>query len=109
MENKISELFDAIQNSPEYTEYIKIQELLKNNSEINTLINDIKNLQKQATILEYNNDIKYKELDKEIQKKITKLHSYPIYIEYQNKMNELNDILAMSSNMIEKYIEEVIN
>lgn len=109
MENKIDELFETIKNSSEYLEYQEINNLLKNNEEINNLIENIKELQKKSTKLEHNNNLEYKELDKEIEKKITQLHSYPIYIEYLNKMNELNDILAMSSNMIEKYIEEVIN
>lgn len=109
MENKIDELFETIQNSQEYIEYKKIQELLKNDIEINNLIENIKELQKKSTKLEYDNNSEYKEIDKEIKNKITKLNSYPIYIEYKNKMNELNDILAMSSNMIEKYIEEVVN
>ncbi len=109
MDNKIDELFETIENSSEYLEYQNINKLLKNNREINDLIESIKELQKKSTKLEYTNNLKYKELDKEIKKKITILHRYPLYNEYLNKMNELNDILAMSSNMIEKYIEEIIN
>ena len=37
------------------------------------------------------------------------LNSIPAYIEYLNKMNEFNDILAMSSKTIEDYVNEKAN
>ena len=69
---------------------------------------EIKNLNKKATILEYNKDLKYKEIDKIIKEKTAILNSNPLYIEYKNKMDTLNDILSSSSNLIQKYIDEVV-
>ena len=42
-------------------------------------------------------------------KKVEELNQIPAYQEYLNKMNEFNDILAMSSKMIEDYVDEKIN
>jgi cell fate (sporulation/competence/biofilm development) regulator YmcA (YheA/YmcA/DUF963 family) len=106
IENKIDDLFKAIENSKEYQDYLKIGETLSKDNSINELIEEIKKLQKKSTMLEYNNDDSYKEVDKEIEKKVQQLNEIPAYREYLNKMNEFNDILAMSSKMLEDYVEE---
>ena len=70
IENKIDELFEAIENSNEYKSYLKIGKVLKEDSEINSLINDIKKLQQKSVNLEYNNDDNYKKIDTEIEQKV---------------------------------------
>ena len=108
IDNKINELFQVIENSNEYRAYLEIGAILERDKEINTLIDDIKSLQKKSVNLEYNNDVSYKEVDKEIEEKVKLLNSKPIYQEYLNRMGEFNDILSMSSNNIEKYINSKI-
>ena len=108
IDNKINELFQAIENSNEYRAYLEIGAILERDKEINTLIDDIKSLQKKSVNLEYNNDVSYKEVDKEIEEKVKLLNSKPIYQEYLNRMGEFNDILSMSSNNIEEYINSKI-
>ena len=108
IENKINELFSTIENSKEYKSYMNIGNVLKEDKEINNLINEIKTLQKKSVNLEYNNDPTYKEVDKIIEEKVNLLNSKPIYKEYLRRMNDFNDILASSSNTIENYINEKI-
>ena len=108
VESKLEALFNSIENSKEYKEYLKIKNILDKDEEIKEQIEEIKELEKQATYLEYIGDEKYKEIDLEIMKKTDILNNKPVYQEYLNKMNELNDELAISSNMIEKYIEEKV-
>ena len=105
---KIDELFQTIISSNEYKSYEEINKILKNNKEITSLVNTIKKLQKESVKLEYNKDVKYKEIDKQIKEKINKLNSIPLYKEYIRRMNELNDILSESSFQIEKYINSKI-
>ena len=109
IENKIDNLFNTIENSKEYKDYLKIGNSLKKDKRINLLIEEIKQLQKESTNLEYNNDPKYKEIDKIIEEKVNELNNIPAYKDYLNKMNKFNDILAMSSKTIEDYIDEKIN
>lgn len=109
IENKIDDLFKAIENSKEYQDYLKIGESLSKDSSINELIDEIKELQKKSTMLEYHHDDSYKEVDKIIESKVKELNEKPSYREYLNKMNEFNDILTMSSNMLEKYVDEKTN
>lgn len=109
IENKIDNLFKTIENSKEYQDYLKIGESLAKDNTINQLINEIKKLQQESTELEYLGDESYKEIDKIIEKKVAELNSKPAYQEYLNKMNQFNDILAMSSKNIENYINEKAN
>ena len=108
MESKLEELFNAIENSKTYKEYIKIRDILDKDSEIKKIIEEIKELEKQATYLENIGDEAYKEIDDEIVKKTEILNNKQVYQEYLNRMNEFNDELAISSNMINKYIEEKV-
>lgn len=108
LENKIEELFQAINESQEYKAYQNIGDVLEKDEEINNLINEIKTLQQKSVRLEEQGNEEYKEIDKEIEKLVKQLNSKPIYQEYLKRMNELNDILAMSSNQIENYINSKI-
>ncbi len=106
--NSLEELFHTIENSKVYAEYKKMEDILNKDKEIKVLLDDIKELEKQATYLEYIGDDKYKELDEEIKRKSDILNNKQVYIEYLNKMEEFNNELATSSKMIEKYIHEKV-
>ena len=106
--DKVEELFKSIENSNEYQSYLEISKALEKNEEIKDLVNLIKRLQQKSVQLEYNNDPTYKDVDKEIEKKVAKLNSIPIYQEYLRRMNDFNDILSESSSNMEKYINSKI-
>lgn len=108
IENKIDELFQAIQNSSEYQAYLNIGSVMDQDEEIKSLVAEIKGLQQESVQLEYQGDIRYQDIDNEIEKKVEKLNNKPIYQEYLRRMNEFNDILAMSSSNIEKYVNSKI-
>lgn len=108
IKESIDELFNAICNSSSYKEYINITSVLKNDREVNDLVNEIKKLQKESVNLEYKGDMSYKDIDKEIDKKVAILNSMPVYQEYLKRMNNFNDILSQSLYTIEKYINEKI-
>ena len=106
--NSLEELFNTIENSSLYKEYKKMENILSKDEEIKKLIDEIKELEKQATYLEYIGDDKYKEIDEEIKKKADILNNKQVYQEYLNKMEEFNNELAISSKMIEQYVEEKV-
>ena len=81
--------------------------LKKERTELEYYISNI-TLEKKATYLENNGDDSYKLVDEEIRKKSDILNSKQVYIEYLNKMEEFNDELAMSSRIINDYIEEKV-
>ena len=108
IETKIDELFDTIKNSKEYLAYQNIGEVLKDNEEVNNLVEEIKKLQQESVKLEEENNPKYKEIDKVIEDKVNTLNSIPVYQEYLRRMEEFNDIIATSRNNIEEYINSKI-
>ena len=108
IESKLEELFNSIENSKLYKEYRSIKNILNKDEEIKKLIDEIKTLEKKATYLENNGDDSYKLVDEEIKRKSDILNSKQVYIEYLNKMEEFNDELAMSSRIINDYIEEKV-
>ena len=108
IDKSIDELFNSIENSNVYKRYKEIENILSKDTELLNLINEIKELEKKATKLEHIGNTEYKDIDKIIKDKLNILNNKPIYIEYLNRMNELNDELAASSKMIEDYLKEKV-
>ena len=109
IESSIEELFNAINNSNEYKEYLSITEELNNNKEVMNLIDDIKKLEKEATKLEYNGDDKYKDIDKEIEEKTNILNNNSSYKDYLSKLKRFNNTLIASSSLLEDYIDSKVS
>ena len=64
IENKLDELFSAIESSNEYQAYLNIGKVLENDEEINSLVTEIKELQQKSVRLEEQGNQEYKEIDK---------------------------------------------
>ena len=106
--SSIEDLFNSIENSSLYKRYMEMNNILSKDENIKKILDEIKELEKEATYLENISDDRYKEVDEEIKRKADVLNNNYIYQEYLNSMNEFNDELSMSSRMIEKYVEEKI-
>ena len=89
----VDELFCSIENSALYKEYIKIGDILKKDHNIYLLMQEIKDLQKEANYLEENNDIRYKDVENIIADKVEELNNNKIYQEYLDKMKEYNKLI----------------
>lgn len=108
IESSIEQLFNAIDNSKEYKEYLEISNSLNNNKEVKSLIEEIKKLEKEATNLEYNGDSRYKEIDKIINDKVNTLNNNKDYKEYLLKLKNFNNTLKASSTLLEDYVDSKI-
>lgn len=109
IESSIENLFTEINNSNEYKEYINILNILKENKEVNNLIEEIKTLEKKATKLEYEKNKKYIEIDKQIEEKTKVLNSNKEYQEYLSKLKAFNNTLLASSSLLDEYIGEKVS
>lgn len=109
IESSIENLFTEINNSNEYKEYINIVNILKENKEVNKLIEEVKSLEKKATKLEYEKNKKYIEIDKQIEEKTKILYSNKDYQEYLSKLKIFNNTLLASSSLLDEYIEEKVS
>ena len=106
--SSIEELFNSIENSSLYKKYKKMSDILSKDSDIKKLLDEIKELEKEATYLENIGDDRYKDVDEEIKRKADILNNNYVYQEYLNSMNDFNDEISMSSRMIESYVEEKV-
>ena len=106
--SSIEELFNSIENSSLYKKYKKMSDILSKDNNIRLMLDEIKELEKEATYLESIGDIKYKDIDEKIKRKADILNSNYVYQEYLNSMNDFNDEISMSSKMIEQYVEEKV-
>ena len=106
--SSIEDLFNSIENSSLYKRYKKMSDILSKDSNIKSMLDEIKCLEQEATYLESIGDMKYKEIDEEIKRKADVINNNSVYQEYLNCMDEFNDELSMSSKMIEQYVEEKV-
>lgn len=102
IKDEISLLFSDLKMSKLYKDYVKVKENLKNNSEITTLIKDIKRMQKIAT---NNKDVK---IEKDLKKMYDKLYSIPLYQSYLIIKEELEETLYMISDNFDKYFKSIL-
>lgn len=102
IKDEISLLFSDLKMSKLYKDYVKVKENLKNNSEITTLIKDIKRMQKIAT---NNKDVK---IEKDLKKMYDKLYSIPLYQSYLIIKEELEENLYMISDNFDKYFKSIL-
>ena len=106
--SSVNDLFESINNSKEYQDYLKIKDVLEQDESIISLIDEIKVLQQESVNLEFSGDDKYKEIDKVIEEKVCILNNNPTYQEYLNKIEDFNNILTTSSKMLENYVKDKI-
>jgi len=100
----MEEMIKGICESEEYIKYKEIGNILENDSFVMNLMNEIKELQQEAVILEYNDDPKYLELEEIIKEKAEILNNNSTYKLYLEKMNEYNKYIANSSNFLESLV-----
>lgn len=106
--SSIEELFHSIENSSLYKRYKKMSDILSKDMDIKNMLDEIKELEKEATYLENIGDDRYKEVDEEIKRKADILNNNIVYQEYLDSMDEFNDEISMSSKMIESYVSEKV-
>lgn len=102
IEDKIDELFDYLEDSSLYKDYLSVKKQLNDNSEIMNLIKEIKRFQK----------IYVNKKDKNIKIKIDEmydnLNSYPIYVSYIEIKDELENTLKLISDTFSNYFKDIL-
>ena len=102
---KILEIIEYIQTTESYQNYLKARKILEKNEKIMNLIQDIKTLQKELV----KNQSKKEELDLKIKEKLNILNTEPSYLEFQTYQDEINNLLIIFENKINKYFFDVFN
>ena len=98
----IDKLFKDFKEEKLYKDYLKCKEKLNCNSEIISLINEIKRLQK---IVVNNND---KVIEEKLKTLYKKLYEYPLYVTYIELKEEVENNLKLISKSFEKYFFDIL-
>ena len=108
IKDEINSLVDYIKDSDKYKRYIIVRDKIHSNKDIMDKIKRIKSLQKEIVKLEYNKqDIKEK--DKEIDLLLEELNTYPIYVEYDYLVEDLNYEMKYIKDTLEEEINKIVN
>lgn len=100
-------ILNEITESEEYLRYKEIGNILENDSFVIDLMNEIKELQHESLLLEYNDDPKYLELEDVIKEKVEVLNNNETYKLYLEKMKEYNEFIASSNNIFDNCVEAI--
>lgn len=103
LKKEIDLFINTIKDSKEYKEYLNVVNQMNNSEGINDLVNKIKELNKQ---LVKTPSIKLESELKELEKE---LNGIPLYMDYKDKVDELNYILSLVKNKFDKFIQDIEN
>lgn len=103
MNKELDELVSYIKNTSSYKKCISIKEKMDKNEEICSLIEEIKSLQKKYVKSNYDDSIK-----KELDSLESKLNSIPIYVEYNNNLEEVNKMIDLVKDELNDYFSELL-
>ena len=95
LKDEIDIFINAIKKSDIYKEYLSILDKVNKSDEIKKIINEMRSIQKQ---LVKTPSIKLEE----------ELNNIPLYLDYKEKYEEINDIFLIVQDKFNSFIDELI-
>ena len=106
--DKVDEIVTLVKESNEYKDYLFLKEKLSKHEKANTLIKEIKTIQKELVKLETKgNDTS--ELLEEYNSKKEELTKIPLYTDYINTVDKLNDMYKLIKERLDNYFDSKLN
>jgi len=105
---KIDEIIDYIKDSDTYKRFNIVEEQMSNNEELMSLIKEVKVIQ-QEIVKREEIDLDTQDLSSLYQSLKKELYSYPIYVEYNELLEELDNTYQEIKVIIEKYLNDKLN
>lgn len=102
---KVDAIVEYIKNTDTYINYKKYEEIIKENERITSLIREIKKCQQDIV----NQRGSILNLEKRIKEMLEELESEPTYVMYKNLQDEINNMLTIFENKLNKYFYDVFN
>lgn len=110
IEVKKNELISAIENSDAYIKYLEAKKLLDESEYLNQLIENIKLIQKELVRAEKKeNEDLIKRKKEELDCYNNELEENPIYVNYKNRVDEVNNILLVVKQTLDNYFSKKVN
>ncbi len=101
--DKLEEIINYIKKTDCFKNYIKAKEILEARDDLKDII---KNIKKNQQKIVKNPKLK-NELEKIINENLEVLESDITYLSYKNSLDEVNNLLTIFENKINKYFDEV--
>lgn len=98
---KVDEIIEVIKTSSNYQKYLLLQEKMNSNQELISLIDEVKSLQKMI--------VNGKDKEIELKEKMALLEHNPLYREYNNTLNDINNEFAIVENTLNNYFDKKFN
>ena len=100
---ELNKIIDYITNSSEYKKCISLKNKMSNNTKLMDKINKVKVLQKKYI---KSNDLSIK---KELDLLIDELNDEPLYYNYMNNLEKVNEMISFVNDELNDYFYKVIN
>lgn len=105
---KVDKLISYVKDTEEYKDYIYLYNKLKNNSLVNKLIKEVKDIQKKIVKEEsLGNDTKG--LEERVSELLKDLNGIPLYTEFVDKQSELNIMFQTIKQTLDDYFFNKLN
>ncbi len=105
---KVNEMVNMIKNSNEYRDYMFLYEKMRKNQKISDLIEKVKILQKEIVRKESLQQ-STTDLEKSYQSYLDQLNTIPLYVEFVEKQEKLNDTYQTIKREIDRYFDQLLN
>ena len=102
--NNLDDLINYIKNTIEYKKCLELKNKMSSNTNINKLMNDIRDFQKKYIRSNYDENIKL-ELDKVNEE----LNNIPIYITYCENLDRVNQMISYINDELSDYFYKILN
>ena len=102
MNKELDELVSYIKNTSSYKNCISIKKKMDENEEICSSIEEIKSVQTKYVKSNYDDSIKEK-----LDKLESKLNSIPIYVEYNNNLEKVNEMIDLVKDELNDYFTDL--
>lgn len=104
MQDALNEVILCITDSYEYKECLRLKNIMYNNSDVTSLVNQIKSLQKKYVRSNYDDN-----LGNELEDLEKKLLSIPIYAIYMKNLDCVNSMINYVKDELNDYFYQILN
>lgn len=104
IEDKVIEINNLIKESDNYKKYLSLKEIIKNDKEINEYLDYITRIKK---LLANNIDVQNNKIL--LEKYNNLLNNNPLYREYKNTLDEINNTYNIIETTINNYFKDKLN
>ena len=105
---KVDDIVSTIKDSKEYQDYQFLFSKLSQNEKVNDLIKEVKDLQKRIVKKEVLQESTI-DLEKQVNSLLEQLNQIPLYVEFIQKQEELDQIYQNIKDKLEQYFYMVLN